>query len=199
MEYQDLMNLLHERRSCRSFDVSVPVTDEQLARIIAAGQQAPSPLNLQPWSFVRISSAEVRKELRQAGEAAKQAVLDQGGPGWVGGFSIDFIEAAPLILAVLHDAGKGGLGDYFSQPGGSVQAASACIDNMMLAATTLGLGSLWFTFFDPNYVASLLAVPEPLQLAGLLFIGKPAGELPVSKRRPARLYQDRFGNDIAVS
>ncbi|MBN2705983.1 MAG: nitroreductase family protein, partial [Deltaproteobacteria bacterium] len=197
MEYDRLMGLLGERRSCRSFS-GEPVTDNQIRQIIAAGQLAPSPLNLQPWSFIVITGAEVKKQIRQAGEAAKQAVLDQGGPGWAGGFSIDFIESAPLILAVLHDPGKSGLGNYFGQPGGSLQAASACIQNLMLAATSLNLGSLWFTFFDPAAVAGILGVEAPLQLAGLLFLGRPAGALPLSKRRPAQVYQETFGIDFPV-
>jgi nitroreductase len=195
MEYSELFALLEERRSCRSFQPGAGPTAEEVGRIIRAGQQAPNPLNLQPWSFVVITDAKIKKELRQAGEEAKQEVLDQGGPGWVGGFSIDFMEEAPLVVAVVVDPAKGGLGDFFNQPTGSLQAGSACIQNMMLAATAMGFGSLWFTFFDPARVKPILAVPDNLQLAGLVYIGRPAGDVPASRRRAAVIYADTFGNE----
>ncbi|RLB58277.1 MAG: nitroreductase [Deltaproteobacteria bacterium] len=195
MKFADLFSLLEARKSCRSFQSEVPLKPEEIKMIINAGRQAPNPLNQQPWSFVVITADEIKKKLRQAGEKAKQAVLDNGGPGWVGGFSIDFIEEAPLVIAVLVDPRKGGLGDYFNQPAGSIQAGSACMLNMMLAATTLGFGTLWFTFFDPAEVRPIISVPDNLEIVGLLFVGKAAGDVPSSRRRDPVIYADRFGVD----
>lgn len=193
MDFSTFFSLLEERRSCRSFQPEPLPREDEIVMIIRAGQQAPNPLNLQPWSFVVITDAEIKKELRQAGEEAKQQVLDQGGPGWVGGFSIDFMEEAPLVIAVVVDPAKGGLGDYFNQQTGSIQAGSACIQNMMLAASVLGYGSLWFTFFDPARVKPILEIPENLELAGLVYIGRSAGKIPASRRRAAVIYDGRFG------
>ncbi len=195
MKFADLFSLLEARKSCRSFQSEVLLKPEEIKMIIKAGQQAPNPLNQQPWSFVVITADEIKKKLRQAGEKAKQAVLDNGGPGWVGGFSIDFIEEAPLVIAVLVDPRKGGLGDYFNQPAGSIQAGSACMLNMMLAATTLGFGTLWFTFFDPAEVRPIISVPDNLEIVGLLFVGKAAGDVPSSRRRDPVIYADHFGVD----
>ncbi len=193
MNFMELFSLMQERKSCRSFQSESALSPTEIRTIIKAGQQAPNPLNQQPWSFVVITSAEIKKKLRQAGEEAKQAVLDQGGPGWVGGFSIDFMEEAPLVIAVVVDPAKGGLGTFFNQPTGSIQAGSACMQNMMMAATTLGYGSLWFTFFDPGAVKPIIAVPENLELVGLLFVGKALGDIPASRRREPVIYADSFG------
>ncbi|HDJ27678.1 MAG TPA: nitroreductase [Proteobacteria bacterium] len=195
MKFADLFSLLEARKSCRSFQSEVLLKPEEIKMIINAGRQAPNPLNQQPWSFVVITADEIKKKLRQAGEKAKQAVLDNGGPGWVGGFSIDFIEEAPLVIAVLVDPRKGGLGDYFNQPAGSIQAGSACMLNMMLAVTTLGFGTLWFTFFDPAEVRPIISVPDNLEIVGLLFVGKVAGDVPSSRRRDPVIYADHFGVD----
>ncbi len=195
MEFTDLFSLLEARKSCRSFQLEVPLKPEEIKMIIKAGQQAPNPLNQQPWSFVVITADETKKKLRQAGEKAKQTVLDKGGPDWVGGFSIDFMEEAPLVIALLVDPRKGGLGDYFNQPIGSIQAGSACLQNMMLAATTLGFGTLWFTFFDPAEVRPIIAVPDNLEIVGLLFVGKAVGKVPASRRRAPVVYADSFGVD----
>ena len=195
MEIVELMALLEARKSCRSFQPEASLKLEEIKTIIKAGQQAPNPLNQQPWSFVVITSHEIKKKLRQAGEKAKQTVLDKGGPGWVGGFSIDFMEEAPLVIAVLVDPCKGGLGDYFNQPVGSIQAGSACLQNMMLAATSLGFGTLWFTFFDPVEVRPIISVPGNLEIVGLLYVGKAAGEVPSSRRRDPVIYADSYGVD----
>jgi len=195
MEFADLFSLLEARKSCRSFQPEESLKPEEIKMIIKAGQQAPNPLNQQPWSFIVITSDDIKKKLRQAGEKAKQVVLDKSGPGWVGGFSIDFMEEAPLVIAALVDPRKGGLGDFFNQPLGSIQAGSACMQNMMLAATTLGFGSLWFTFFDPAEVRSIVAVPDNLEIVGLLFIGKAVGEVSGRRRRAPVIYTDSFGID----
>ncbi len=195
MEFAEFLSLLKARKSCRSFQPEPSLKPEEIKMIINAGLLAPNPLNQQPWSFIVITSDDIKKKLRQAGEKAKQMVLDKSGPGWVGGFSIDFMEEAPLVIAVLVDPRKGGLGDFFDQPLGSIQAGSACMQNMMLAATTLGFASLWFTFFDPAEVRSIVAVPDNLEIVGLLFIGKAAGEVPGSRRRAPVIYADSFGFD----
>ncbi len=195
MDFADLFSLLEARKSCRSFQPELPLKPEEIKMIIKAGQQAPNPLNQQPWSFVIITTDDTKKKLRQAGEKAKQTVLDKGGPGWVGGFSIDFMEEAPLVIAVLVDPSKGGLGDYFNQPVGSIQAGSACLQNMMLAATALGFGTLWFTFFNPDDVRPIIAVPENLEIIGLLYVGKAVGGVPASRRRAPVIYADSYGTD----
>jgi len=193
MDFKELFSLMKERKSCRSFQPESSLTPVEIRTIIQAGQQAPNPLNQQPWSFVVITSDETKKKLRQAGEAAKQTVLDQGGPGWVGGFSLDFMEESPLVMAVVVDPTKGGLGAFFNQPTGSIQAGSACMQNMMLTATSLGFGTLWFTFFDPNTVKPIIGIPENLEIVGLLFVGKASGEVPASRRRGPVIYADSFG------
>ena len=143
--------LVENRRSCRVFK-DTPVTREQLEAIVTAGQWAPSPLNLQPFEFIAVTDPELKAGIRNAGISAKQAVADNGGPGWAQKYPMEFVESCPLILVVVSDPSKGGLGNHFNQPHGALQAASACIQNMMLMAADLNLGSLWFTFFDPGDV-----------------------------------------------
>jgi hypothetical protein len=79
MEFQEV---IRARRSCRSFDPSA-VAQEQLSAILDAGQWAPSPLNLQPWEFIVITDPEKKMRIREAGEEARQSVVDSDGPGWV--------------------------------------------------------------------------------------------------------------------
>ncbi|MGD2269896.1 MAG: nitroreductase family protein [Desulfobacterales bacterium] len=188
MEFKELVKA---RRSCRSFETT-PVSDDQLNAILEAGQWAPSPLNLQPWEFVVITDLETKAAVKAVAEEARQGVIDQGGPGWVNKYPMDFIAEAPLLVVVLFDPSKGGLGSFFGQKYGALSAASACVQNMMLAASDVGLGSLWLTFFDPQKLADILEVPQNLEVAGVLPIGKPTEQMDAPPRKPPKVHQQRF-------
>ncbi len=183
--------LVKHRRSCREF-TDTPVTREQIEAIVTAGQWAPSPLNQQPFQFIAVTDPVLRAGIQKAGTAARQAVADQGGPGWVRKYPMEFVGDCPLILVVVSDPSKGGLGNFFNQPHGALQAASACIQNMMLMASELGLGTLWFTFFDPEDVKPLLNIPSELDIAGAVLVGAPAAEVKAPPRKPPKIHDNRF-------
>ena len=188
MEFFDLVKA---RRSCRTF-AATDVSDEQLEAILDAGQWAPSPLNLQPWEFIVVSDAEMKKRVRQVGEQARKEVIDGGGPGWAKKYGMDFLEQAPVLIIVVSNPRKGGLGGFFGQSQGAMQAACACIQNMMLAAADLGLGSLWFTFFDPEAVRAVLGVPVEKEVVAIVPVGQPSQSPEPPPRKAPRIHQDRY-------
>ena len=109
---------------------------------------------------------------------------------------MNFVGECPLILVVVYDPGKGGLGSYFGQPHGALQSTCACIQNMMLQAADLGLDSLWFTFFDPSTLKPILDIPEELDIAGAILIGTPAMEARPPLRRTPKVHRNRFTADV---
>ena len=189
--------LVKTRRSCRTFE-SAGISDEQVTAILKAGQWAPSPLNLQPWEFIVVKDPILKTEIHKAGEAARQKVVDGGGPGWAGKYSMTFIEDAPVLIVVLSQPSKGGLGSFFNQPQGAMQAAAACVQNMMLAAADMGLGTVWFTFFDPIDLSEILKIPENLEVAGVVPLGKPAEMPDAPPRKSLKVYRDYYGNKPEV-
>ena len=188
MEFKEVVK---SRRSCRVFE-SDPIPEDQLSAILEAGQWAPSPMNALPWEYIVITDAEVKSQIREVSEAAKQAVLDGGGPGFAAKYDMVFLEEAPVIIAVVFDPAKKGLGDFFNQKYGALQAVSACIQNMMLAATEYGLGTLFFTWFDPEKMQPVLNVPDNLEIAAVIPIGKPKGEIEAPPRKEPKVHQQRF-------
>lgn len=188
MEFGDLVKA---RRSCRAFENS-PLSDEQLSAILEAGVWAPSPLNLQPWEFIVITDGQLKTQIKELSEEARQSVIDNGGPGWAGKYGMEFLESAPVLIAVVVNPAKAGLGSFFDQPYGAMQAASACIQNMMLAATDLGFESLWFTFFAPQKMQAALKIPDHLEIAGIIPIGKPKDALKAPPRKEARVHQQQY-------
>ncbi|MCB2226870.1 MAG: nitroreductase family protein [Desulfarculaceae bacterium] len=188
MEFQDV---LQGRRSVRAFS-EAPVSDETVAELIQAATWAPSPLHLQPWSFVVVRGAEAKGKIKSVCEAAKQAVIDAEGPDWVNKYGFGFLDQAPVIVVVFADPKKGGLGGYFNQPLGALQGASAAVQNLMLAAAEKGLGSLWLTFFDPDALASALGAPQGLQVAGVIPLGVPAGEVKAPPRKAPKVFSEAY-------
>ena len=188
----EFKTLVQARRSVRSFEAT-EVTDEQIAAVIDAGLWAPSPLNLQPWEFIVVSDPEIKKQIKEVAEAAKQEVIDNEGPGWVAKYSMDWLLEAPVFIIVVADPNKGGLGNFFGQGHGAIQAASACVQNMMLAAADMGLGSLWFTFFRPEALKTALNIPENLEVAAVLPVGTPKDPAKAPPRKEPTVYPQQYG------
>ncbi len=188
MDFKDLVKF---RRSCRSFEPTA-VSEEQLDAILDAGQWAPSPMNLQPWEFIVVSDPEMKKRIRQVGEEARQQVIDGGGPGWAKKYSMAFLDQAPVLIVVVSDPSKGGLGGFFGQSQGAMQAACACVQNIMLAAADQGLGSLWFTFFNPESARAILGVPVEKEVVAVVPVGRPQQTPEAPPRKAPRAHLDRY-------
>ena len=188
MEFQELVKT---RRSCRSFENS-SLSESQLAGILDAGRWAPSPLNLQPWEFIVINDPNFKAQVRKVAEDAKQEVIDENGPGWASRYGVDFLEEAAVLIVVVVNPARGGLGSFFGQKHGAIQAASACVQNMLLACADMGLGALWFTFFRPEKLRAILNIPEKLEIAGIIPIGKPKGPIKTPPRKDPKIYRNRY-------
>jgi nitroreductase len=189
MEFKELVK---KRRSCRAFSAD-EVPKEKLDAVIEAACWAPSPLNLQPWEFVVITQPKVKTRIREIAEEARRTVVDQSGPAWTAKYDMRFLEDAPVLIAVTCDPSRGGLGDFFGQRHGSLQAASAAVQNLLLAAADEGLGGLWFTFFAPEKMKSILDVPENMEIAAIVPLGYPAGTAQDVPRKSARVYHQKYG------
>jgi nitroreductase len=74
----DTLKLLSTAKTAKAFDSSRAVSEAQIKQIIAAGANAPSAMNKQPWYFSAVIGAKALDELRAA---AKSAGTGTGGPG----------------------------------------------------------------------------------------------------------------------
>jgi nitroreductase len=189
MEFKEVVKA---RRSCRSFE-SAEIPEETIAAILEAGCWAPSPLNLQPWEFLVVTDPLKKAEVRKVAEAARQKVTASGGPGWVSKYGLNFIEEAPVLIAVLFDPSQGGLGGFFGQKQEAIAAAAACVQNILLAAADMGLGTLWFTFFNPDEMRGCLGVPETLEVAGVIPVGRVKGAIKAPPRKETRVHRESYG------
>ena len=153
----DTIEAIQNRYSCRSYRAD-PVSSELLMKLVDAGRLAPSGRGEQPWEFVVVTDVSTLKEL------SKQA---ESGP--------HIAKAAACIGVFCRQDAKYALED-----------CCAATENILLAATSLGLGACWIAGDKKAYagrVASLLNAPPTLKLISLISIGFPADKLPEDRKR----------------
>jgi nitroreductase len=148
-----MLTLIRNRRSIRKFTPK-EVEDEKLQQVIEAGIWAPSGLNNQPWKFAVIKDPATQNSL---------ASLTRYAP---------IIEGAPVIIAVFLDESV----SYDRTK--DIQAIGACIQNMLLALHSLGLGGVWLGEILKNKekVSQILGAPDTLEFMALVALGYPAEE-----------------------
>jgi len=161
----DFFEVVRERRSVRAFK-GQPVEAEKLDQILEAINRAPSAGNLQAYEIFVVRDAKRR-------EALVKAAGDQ-----------DFLGQAPAVLVFCaHGAraepryGKRGTELY------ALQDATIACTYAMLAATALGLSSVWVGAFDEQEVAETVGVPAGQRPLVMLPIGYAAESPRAPKRR----------------
>jgi len=133
-----------------------------------------------------ITNHGLKEKIYSEAEDCRKSLFEKSGWKWLGGYQVDFILSAPVIIAVVGNPEKTGA-DRFLEGGGMgyQHACAAAIQNMLLTAHALGLGSLWFTLFDFNRMREILGI-DPLKVPlALVCIGNGVGEAPQTRRKDA--------------
>jgi len=179
----DIFEAIRNRRSCRRF-LPEPVDDAAIEAILDAATWAPSPLNAQPWRFIVITSAVVKLEIFTEAERCRQWATEKSGWKWLGKYAVDFLKQAPVLIAVVGDATLSGMDQFQAEgPVGYHLACAAAVQNMLLAAHALRLGSLWFTLYDKSALRAILDIAPDQTPVALVCIGKPAAAVPAAGRK----------------
>lgn len=157
-----VLQAIRERRSIRKF-TTAPVDKQTLTAILEAGQWAPSGMNNQPWRFLVVTRDDPRME-KLAG-CTKYAHIVRA-------------SAACICVFLDKDAMYSEMKDH--------QGAGACIQNMLLAIHTLGLGAVWLGQIVNDQPAALSALglsEAELELEAVLALGHP-DQKGSSQRKP---------------
>ena len=134
------------RRSVREYKHK-SIPKEELERIVDAARFAPTARGVQPWEFIVITKQETLKKIGELAENGK------------------FVANAPACIAVFCLDTK-----YYLEDG------CAATENMLIAATDLGIGSCWVAGDKKPYcnqVSELLNVPASFKLVSLIAFGYP--------------------------
>lgn len=182
----DLHTAITERRSCRNYS-SDSLSKETIEQLLEAATWAPSPANNQPWEFIVITNLELKTKIFDEAETRRRVLYEKSGWKWLNRYEVGFLKEVPVILAVIGDPKKSGA-DMFLKDGGTAyqHACAASIQNMLLTAHSLGLGSLWFTLFEKDALREILNVESEKDPVALICVGKPASEPFQTPRKPVQ-------------
>jgi nitroreductase len=215
-EHVDLLDGIMTTRAMRRF-TDEPVSESDLAAVLAAAQQAPSGGNIQPWHFVVVVDADLRRRLGElylrAYDRYEAALLPTVGPhrseadaaSWnrttaASRHLAEHFGEVPVVIAVCMPDIDLTLTDDDGplDIGGLTASVFPAVQNMMLAARSRGLGSALTTVFRIHHdeVRDVLGIPTHQQVVALVPIGHPVGRFGVARRRPVETVTswDTWGN-----
>ena len=161
---------LFARRSIRRY-TSEPVTDDQVETLLQAAMAAPSAVNHRPWHFVVVRDAATRAALAAAHPYAKM------------------VTQAPVCIVPC--------GDTTISPDFWVQDLSAATENILLAATGLGLGTVWCGVHPradrAAAIRQILGIPEGIVPLCLIAVGHPDEQKePRTQYDARRVHRERW-------
>jgi len=188
----DVFEAIGTLRAMRRF-TDEPISDDDLWMILEAATMAPSGGNRQPWNFIVIRDSETKRHIgeyyRRAWDETygklPAAPPSASGPQGLGRAYLSaehlahhLAETPVLIMVTTQGPGFG-----TSVTGSSIFPA---VQNLMLAARALGLGSTITTLhrmYEAD-VKKLLAIPDDVETMALIPIGRPLGRFGPPRRQP---------------
>lgn len=174
-----LFEVINAQRAIRYFKPD-PIPEEVLTQILSAAVRAPSGGNSQPWAFVVVRDPEVKRQLavwyKDFWDNVYSKRTDRQGSRVTqsAGHLVHHFAEVPAIVVPCIRGAKGSERDKLTT-GASIYPAA---QNLMLAATALGVGSVITTFLQNHEerVKEILGVPDGYQTACAIAMGYPSGE-----------------------
>jgi coenzyme F420-0:L-glutamate ligase / coenzyme F420-1:gamma-L-glutamate ligase len=203
----DLFDVIQQRRSIRKYrQQSVP--EKVLIDILSAAGWAPSAHNAQPYGFILLENAKLRRELAEAMAEVWVSDLTQDGqtvePDKLKERVERFANAPTLILACIIPIE--GLPNYPDERRQrslhdlAVQSLGAAIENLLLAAYAKGVGACWIAApcFCKENVKQQLELPKDVEPQAFVMLGYPL-ETPVAPKKKTLdqfYFKDKWSREL---
>jgi len=179
----EVLEAIKGRRSIRKYKTT-PVDDKILELILEAAHWAPSWSNTQCWRLIVVSDDDIKNRLADTLNATNKAM--------------DAIRQAPLLIVACAELGRSGYkegelvtdkGDWF------MFDVALAMQNLVLAAHSLGVGTVHTGRFDARRAADILEVPQGYCVVEMTPLGYPDQ---VRDPRPRKelsevVFYNRFG------
>jgi 5,6-dimethylbenzimidazole synthase len=172
-EIDTVYRVIAQRRDMRHF-IPGNVDEHILARLLNAAHQAPSVGLMQPWRFIRITSAPRRAEIAALVDAERirtAAELGERGEQFLRLKVEGIRDCGELLVVALMDGRESFVFGRRTLPEMDLASVSCAIQNMWLAARAEGLGMGWVSIFDPVALAGLLQMPEGAKPVAIICLG----------------------------
>ncbi len=195
----EVLAVIRRRRSVRQFS-DQSVADEDILKLLKAANHAPSAHNQQSWRFIVVRDA-MKQELVNL-ISAKAAEFQRPSCALLRMASRS-IASAPVVVAVantgelihhgtdLFQVDKDVARDFFRTM--EIQSSAAAVQNLLLAATSLGLATVWLgiLFLIKDDVMRLLGEPH-CEFMAVIPVGHAARESQGPEKRPLEMVVKRL-------
>jgi nitroreductase len=158
-----LLDVILRRRSIRRYE-NKDISEEVLQQILETGRQAPSAANRQPIHFVIVNDHDTLKILCDT-------------------LFSRFVKYAPLAIVGCADIKSLLTGKW------AIVDTTIAMQNMVIAAWTLGVGSCWIGACNEEKVKGLLKIPDKWKVVALVTLGYPAEQ---PKPRKKKSFEEMF-------
>jgi nitroreductase len=160
-----MLDAIANRASCRAYKPD-PVPDEMVDELTRAALSAPSANNARPWHLIVVKDQRARQTLATVHRYAS------------------FCADSPVVLVVCGDESKSS--HWW------IEDCSAAIENVLIQATAMGLGTCWVGIRGSDdrglereqRVRNLLGIPEHIRVSALISVGFPLAPPPPKEPGP---------------
>jgi len=177
-------------KSSRKFQ-DQPIEEEKPEAILEAVRRSPSWANMQCCRLILVEDAATREQLSELAyvESYFAPLGYKTNPAQKG------IAQAPVVIVLCADPARSGKvrnQDYY------MTDAGIAAQNLMLAAHSLGLGTVFVGVFDEGKVRSLLQIPNDIRIVGMFPVGYPidAGEPRPRKSLGEIVFSEKWGTSF---
>jgi nitroreductase len=150
------LDTIMSRKSVRKYKPE-KIPDEVLGKILGAGRYAPSAENKQPWHFIVVTDQAIKEKLSK-------------------GIWNTFVKNTAFTLV-----GCNYTGTTYARKWSKIDTTIA-LENMVIAAWSLGIGTCWVGDFKEAEVRKLLHIPKSWKIISLITFGYP-DETPITTPR----------------
>lgn len=180
----DVVDAIRTRRTIRHFKPD-PVNDEVIESLIESANWAPSWANSQCWRFIivrdvsnKTTIANTLHRIQVDGDLVKNAAMEA-------------IKQAPVLVVACAEMGKAGYrhdGAALTNKAESwyIFDVALAMQNLVLAAHALGLGTCIVGGFDADKVEKLLNIPSNMHVVTMTPVGFPSQPGVISPRKKTR-------------
>jgi nitroreductase len=185
----DTFEAIQNRRSIRKYKTD-PVDEKTLTAVLDAARLAPSWDNSQCWKFIVIRDAVIKGKIADA-------ILPH--PALHANPSTNAVRNAPVLIVAIAEKGFSGCfdrktasekGEYWY-----MFDVALAMENLVLAATALGLGTVHVGLFDVNRVMQILGIPDQYTVVEMTPLGYPEKQPAPRPRKNLNeiVFYEKFG------
>lgn len=181
---------IYTRRSIRKY-TREPVPHDIIQQIIDAGRAAPSAKNRQPWKYLVYGGKAKEQLLAVMKEGIEKEKINPGLPLSADGIpdaknTLRIMENAPIVIMILNMNGRSpfvqlNADERFGEMN-DLLSIGASVENMLLKAEELDIGTLWIGNTCFAYRELMAYIGLDAELVGAVALGRKA-EMPLMRPR----------------